>query len=172
MAVLTIRKYPDPVLLQKAAPVTLFDKELHRLIEDMFDTLYSAPGVGLAGPQVGHSLSLFVYDVKESDESPRHKGVLINPEMISRSGRQNDEEGCLSVEDFRTWVARDNRIVISGLDQDQKKVTLEGEGLLARLFQHEMDHLEGKLFINRISSLKRNLYLKRIKKRQKAEQDE
>ena len=138
----------------------------------MFDTLYAAPGVGLAGPQVGRSLSLFVYDVKESDESPRDKGVLINPEIISRSGRQNDEEGCLSVEDFRTWVARDNHIVISGLDQDQKKVTLEGEGLLARLFQHEMDHLEGKLFLNQISSLKRNLYLNRLKKRQKAEQDD
>lgn len=172
MAVLTIRLYPDPVLLKKAKPVKQFDQELRRLIEDMFDTLYAAPGVGLAGPQVGRSLSLFVYDVKESDESPRDKGVLINPEIISRSGRQNDEEGCLSVEDFRTWVARDNHIVISGLDQDQKKVTLEGEGLLARLFQHEMDHLEGKLFLNQISSLKRNLYLNRLKKRQKAEQDD
>jgi peptide deformylase len=167
MAILPILKYPNPILLKKSGPVTEFNEELQRLIDDMFETLYSAPGIGLAAPQVGRSLRLFVYDLKESDEQPRYQGVMINPEFINREGSQNHEEGCLSVSEYRTWVTRASHVSISGLDRDRKEITLKGEGLLARLFQHEMDHLDGLLFINRISSLKRNLYLNRLKKHQK-----
>jgi peptide deformylase len=169
MAVLRILQYPESVLKQKAAPVTEFDDDLQKLIDDMFDTLYSAPGIGLAASQIGKPLRLFVYDLKEADEAPRHKGVMINPEFVEMTGSQNGEEGCLSVEEYRTRVPRKNRVVITGLERDGKKVTLEGQGLLARLFQHEMDHLDGKLFIDEISSLKRNLFLKRFKKRQRVE---
>lgn len=169
MTVLRICQFPEPVLNQIARPVTKFDDELQKLIDDMFETMYVAPGIGLAAPQIGKSLRLFVYDLMETEDQPRHKGVLVNAEFLKLEGKQNGEEGCLSVEEYRTWVPRMNRAVISGLDRDGKKVTLEGEGLLARLFQHEMDHLEGKLFVDRISSLKRNLFLKRFKKRQKTE---
>jgi peptide deformylase len=170
MAVLPILKYPDPILLKKASPVTEFNEALQRLIDDMLETLYAAPGIGLAAPQVGRSLRFFVYDLKESEEQPRYQGVMINPEFISREGSQNNEEGCLSVSEYRTWVTRASHVSISGLDRDRKEVTLKGDGLLARLIQHEMDHLDGLLFINRISSLKRNLYLKRLKKHQKSSQ--
>jgi peptide deformylase len=172
MAVLPILRHPDPVLSKKAEPVTEFNEALQVLIDDMFQTMYAAPGIGLAAPQIGRSLRLFVYDVRESDEHPRYKGVMINAEFLTREGRQNAEEGCLSVEDYRTWVTRAGHVVIRGLDRDGKEVTIDGTGLLARMFQHEMDHLEGKLFIDRISSLKRNIYLKRQRKRQRAEQME
>ncbi len=167
MAVLHILQYPDPTLLKKASPVAKFNEALQHLIDDMFETLYAAPGIGLAAPQVGHSLRLFVYDLKESEEHPRYQGVMINPVFTSREGSQNSEEGCLSVSEYRTWVTRSSHVSICGLDRDGKETILKGEGLLARLFQHEMDHLDGHLFINRISGLKRNLYIKRLKKRQK-----
>ena len=169
MPVLRILQYPDPTLKQRSKPVTEFNDDLQCLIDNMFETLYSAPGIGLAAPQVGHPLRLFVYDLKESEDAPRHRGALINPEYLSRKGSQNAKEGCLSVSEFRTWVARNSQVTISGLDRDQKKVTIEAQGLFARLIQHEMDHLDNFLFIDRISSLKRNLYLNRLKKRQKAE---
>ena len=169
MAVLSVLKYPDPILKQKAGPVTEFNEELQRLIDDMFETLYAAPGIGLAAPQVGRSLRLFVYDLKESGDHPRYKGVFINPIFQNKQGSQDDEEGCLSVAEYRTRVARAGMVTVSGLDRDGKEVTLTGEGLLARLLQHEMDHLDGFLFIDRVSSLKRNMYLARLKKLKKAE---
>jgi peptide deformylase len=169
MAVLPIHEFPDPVLKAKAQPVTEFDQELQKLIDDMFETMYAAPGLGLAAPQIGRSLRLFVYDLKEGEDHPRHSGVLINPEFISRSGTQTGEEGCLSVSDYRTQVTRANRVVVKGVDRNGKEVTVEGEGLMARLLQHEMDHLDGTLFVDRLSSLKRQMYLKRLKKRMKAE---
>ena len=168
MAVLRILQYPDPTLKQKARPVTEFNSEIQRLIDDMFETLYSAPGIGLAAPQIGHSSRIFVYDLKESEDQPRHQGAFINPVFLDQGGTQNDEEGCLSVPAYRTWVSRASNVTISGLDRYGNKATLKAQGLLARLFQHEMDHLDGFLFIDRVSSLKRNLYLKRLKKRQKA----
>jgi peptide deformylase len=169
MAVLPIREHPDAVLKEKAGPVTEFDDELQKLIDDMFETMYSAPGLGLAAPQIGRSLRFFVYDLKEADDRPRHTGVLINPEFVSKSGTQTGEEGCLSVSDYRTQVTRANNVVVRGLDRNGKEITVEGEGLMARLLQHEMDHLDGTLFVDRLSSLKRQMYLKRLKKRMKAE---
>jgi len=165
MAVLPILRHPDPVLNRKAEPVTEFNEELQKLIDDMFETMYAAPGIGLAAPQIGRSIRLFVYDLRESEDQPRYKGVMINAEFLKREGRQNAEEGCLSVDDFRTWVDRADHVVIRGLDRDGKEVTIDGTGLLARMFQHEMDHLGGFLFIDRISSLKRNIFLRRHRKR-------
>ena len=170
MAVLSIREYPDGVLKEKTEPVTEFNDELQALIDDMFDTMYAAPGLGLAAPQIGRSLRLFVYDLKEGDDLPRRTGVLINPEFISKSGTQTGEEGCLSVSDYRTQVTRANQVAVKGLDRNGKEIIVEGEGLMARLLQHEMDHLDGTLFVDRLSSLKRQMYLKRLKKRLKAEQ--
>jgi peptide deformylase len=169
MAVLPIRELPDAVLKQKAKPVMEFNDELQKLIDDMFETMYSAPGLGLAAPQIGRSLRLFVYDIQEGEDQPRRTGVLINPEFISKSGTQIGEEGCLSVSDYRTQVTRANQTAVKGLDRHGKPVTVEGEGLMARLLQHEMDHLDGTLFVDRLSSLKRQMYLKRLKKRMKAE---
>ncbi len=170
MSVLKIVQYPDPVLARKALPVTELNDALQVLIDDMFETMYAASGIGLAAPQIGQSMQLFVYDLQESNDVPRHIGVLINPVFQEKKGSQEGEEGCLSVEEYRTRVRRDAEVVIKGLNRELKEVTIKGGGLLARMFQHEMDHLEGYLFIDRISSLKRNIYLKRRKKLQKAEE--
>jgi len=169
MAVLPIHEYPDPVLKAKAKPVTEFNQELQKLIDDMFETMYAAPGLGLAAPQIGRSLRLFVYDLKEGEGQQRQSGVMINPEIISKSGTQTGEEGCLSVSEYRTQVTRASRVAVKGVDRNGKEFTVEGEGLMARLLQHEMDHLDGTLFVDRLSSLKRQMYLKRLKKRMKAE---
>ena len=168
MAVLEIRRYPDPMLKEKAKPVVDFNDALQALIDDMFETMYSEPGIGLAAPQIGRSIRLFVYDLKEGEDQTRHTGVLINPEFASRSGEQVGEEGCLSVSEYRTRVTRAAKAAVKGLDREGREITVEGEGLLARLLQHEMDHLDGTLFIDRLSSLKRQMVLKRFKKRQKA----
>ena len=170
MAVLPICELPAAVLREKAGPVTEITDALQTLIDDMFETMYAAPGLGLAAPQIGRSLRLFVYDLKEGDDLPRRTGVLINPEFISKSGTQTGEEGCLSVSDYRTQVTRANQVAVKGLDRNGKEIIVEGEGLMARLLQHEMDHLDGTLFVDRLSSLKRQMYLKRLKKRLKAEQ--
>jgi len=175
LAILEIRQFPDPVLRQKAKLVEhITDSQIQKLIDDMFDTLYAAPGLGLAAPQVGVSLRLFVYDMaggKPKDPNhkpgPHEKGTLINPEIFLREGTQSDDEGCLSVENYRQVVKRANRVGIRGLNREGQEVRLEGEGLLARLFQHEMDHLDGMLYIDRISSLKRNIFLRKFRKRVK-----
>ena len=174
MAILEIRQYPDPVLKQRAKLVDPVNDQIQKLIDDMFDTLYTAPGLGLAAPQIGMSLRLFVYDMaggKPKEQSrpsdPYERGVLINPEITLREGTQSDDEGCLSVPDYRQVVKRANRVGIRGLNRNGQEVRLEGEGLLARLFQHELDHLDGTLYIDRISSLKRNIFLRKFRKRVK-----
>lgn len=169
MAVHEILALPDPLLREKARSVTRFDDELKRLIDDMFETMYAAPGIGLAAPQIGRNLRLFVYDLQEGEGAPRHRGVMVNPEFVSKEGEQTDEEGCLSVEDYRAKVTRAQRVVVRGLDSDGAPITLEGESLMARMLQHEIDHLEGRLFVDRLSPLKRSLYLKRLKKRIRAD---
>lgn len=150
------------------------DNQIQKLIDDMFDTLYAAPGLGLAAPQVGVSLRLFVYDMSVAAEegSDRHKDrsgqmALINPEILLMQSTQSGDEGCLSVPDYRQVVKRAHRVQIRGMDRKGQEVRLEGEGLLARLFQHEMDHLDGLLYIDRLSSLKRNIFLRKYKKRSK-----
>ena len=163
MAVLKIRTYPDPVLRSKAREVTNIDGALQRLIDDMIETMYAAPGVGLAAPQVGIPLRLAVIDVSTKDEeSPLM--VLVNPEIISTEGEQNGEEGCLSVSDFQSVVTRFAKVRVKATDREGKPYEVSGEGLLARAFQHEIDHLNGVLFIDRISPLKRGLFKRRVRK--------
>lgn len=163
MAVLEIRKYPDSVLSQVAAPVKNITGETAKLIADMLDTMYAAPGVGLAAPQVGVSVRIIVLDV---DHENPHKQVyrLINPMITRAEGEIVWEEGCLSVIDFTAEVKRAAKVELIAFDENEKEVKIAAEGLLAVAFQHEIDHLDGKLFIDRISRLKRDLYSRRRRK--------
>ena len=162
-----IVKYPDPVLERKGAPVTEFNDELQALVDDMFESMYSAKGIGLAAPQIGLSQRLTVIDLSFK-ERPEDKIVLINPEVIFREGKQYEEEGCLSLPEIREKVSRAAKVRVRAQDVKGKWFEIDGEELLARAFQHEIDHLDGILFIRRLSALKRDLVLRRIRKMQKA----
>ena len=162
-----IVKFGDPVLERLAAPVTVFDAELRRLIEDMFESMYAAQGVGLAAPQIGISRRIAVIDVTFK-ENPAQKMVLINPEIIHKEGHQRSNEGCLSLPEFREKVTRPNRVTVRAQDIHGKTFEHTGEELLARAFLHETDHLNGKLFISHISALKRDLIKRKIRKLAKA----
>ena len=163
MAVLEILKYPDPLLHKVAAPVKNITGQTAQLIEDMLDTMYAAPGVGLAAPQIGASERIVVMDVDH--ENPRKQVYkLINPTITRAEGEVIWEEGCLSVVDFTAEVRRAAQVEIVALDEHEKEVKIAAEGLLAVALQHEIDHLDGKLFIDRISRLKRDLYTRRRKK--------
>jgi peptide deformylase len=164
MAVLPIRILPDPVLRKQAKEVTEINGELQRLIDDMAETMYAAPGLGLAANQVGLLQRLIVFDVSHRDNGPRNLQVILNPCITEAEGEIIREEGCLSVADFAAEVRRHARITVAGLDREGKPVSFSGEGLLAVVIQHEVDHLNGILFIDRISRLKRGLYLRRLKK--------
>ncbi len=164
MAVLPIRTLPDPVLREQAEEVTEINGELQRLIDDMAETMYAAPGLGLAANQVGVLRRLIVFDVSQRDSGPRDLKVILNPCITEAQGEITREEGCLSVADFAADVKRHARIKVTGLDREGKPLTITGEGLLAVVIQHEVDHLNGILFIDRISRLKRGLYLRRLKK--------
>jgi peptide deformylase len=163
MAILEILKYPAPTLSRAALPVENITGQTAQLIADLLDTMYAAPGVGLAAPQVGASDRVIVLDVDH--ENPRKQVYkLINP-VISRSeGEVIWEEGCLSVVDFTAEVKRAAKVQIIAFDENQKELKIDAEGLLAVALQHEIDHLDGKLFIDRISRLKRDLYTRRRKK--------
>ena len=168
MSVLGIREYPDPILRQKSRRVEKWDDDLQRLIQDMMDTLDAVPGLGLAAVQVGAPVSLFIYDADLSSESPvKNYAVFINPEIIYEEGEVKGEEGCLSVPDYRELVVRAEIVKVKGYDRDGKGIEITAEGLLARVFQHEIDHTSGVLFIDRLSSLKRGLFLRRMKKRER-----
>ncbi len=163
MAILEILKFPAPVLSKVAAPVKNITGKTVQLVADMLDTMYAAPGVGLAAPQVGASQRLIVLDIDH--ENPRklvHK--LINPVITHSEGQVIWEEGCLSVVDFTAEVKRAAKVQVIALDEGEKEVKIDAEGLLAVALQHEIDHLDGKLFIDRISRLKRDLYARRRKK--------
>lgn len=163
-----IVKYGDPVLEQPSALVTQFDTpELRQLIADMFETMYAAKGVGLAAPQIGISQRISVIDVSlgEKDED---KIVIINPEVTFREGKQTGEEGCLSIPGFREPVSRANKVTVRAKNAKGEDMELSGEELLARAFQHEIDHLNGILFISHLSTLKRDMIRRKIKKLQKA----
>jgi peptide deformylase len=162
-----IVKYGQEVLERKAEPVTAFDGELERLVADMFETMYAANGVGLAAPQIGISKQLCVIDTT-SGEDPNAKLVLANPEILSTEGEQVEEEGCLSLPDFRAKTPRPLRATVRAQDIHGNQINLAGEGLLARAFCHETDHLNGKLFIHRISRLKRDSIRRKVKKLEKA----
>jgi peptide deformylase len=163
--ILKILTYPDPVLSQPGEPVTEFDDELRKLVADMFETMYSAQGIGLAAPQIGISKRLTVIDLSMGKE-PKDKLVLINPEIVASEGRLYEEEGCLSFPEIREKVVRAAKVGIRAQDEYGKWFEMDGEELLSRAFQHEIDHLDGVLFIFRMSPLKRNLNLRKIRKLQ------
>jgi peptide deformylase len=162
-----IVKFGDPVLEKKAADVTVFDDDLKKLIDDMFESMYAARGVGLAAPQIGISERIAVVDVTFK-EDPNAKLVLINPEIISKEGRQRSSEGCLSIPEFREEVSRAKIVTVRAQDVNGKLFEHTGEDLLARAFLHETDHLSGKLYISHISAVKRDLIKRKIKKLVKA----
>jgi peptide deformylase len=162
-----IVKYPEPVLERKAETVTEFDDKLKQLVDDMFESMYAAKGIGLAAPQIGVSKRLTVIDLS-FQERPEDKIVLINPEIIVREGKQYEEEGCLSLPDIREKVSRAAKVTVRAQNAKGEWFEMDGEELLARAFQHEIDHLDGILFFRRVSALKRDLILRRIRKMQKA----
>jgi len=162
-----ILKYGDQVLHDPARVVDAFTPELDRIIGDLVETMYAAPGIGLAAPQVGIALRIFVIDLSIGRD-PNGLIVMVNPEFVERDGTQLEEEGCLSVPGFNATVLRPSRAVVKGLDRAGNPQQREGTGLLARAFQHEMDHLDGTLFVDRLRGIKRDLIVKRIKKLSRA----
>jgi peptide deformylase len=163
MALRRILKYPEPVLKQTAVDVANIDGQIDEVLRDMVDTMYAAPGVGLAAPQVGIGERMIVVDV-DAENPGKHLLKLINPVIAEREGTILWEEGCLSVVDYSAEVRRSARILLRAWTVDQQEVEIEAEGLLAVALQHELDHLDGKLFIDRISALKRDSYKRRIRR--------
>ena len=162
-----IEKFGDPVLERPAEPVTVFDDDLRKLIDDMFESMYEARGVGLAAPQIGISKRLAVIDITFK-EDPDAKLVLANPEILHSEGKHTQPEGCLSIPEFREPVKRAQKVTIRAQDAHGKWYEKTGEDLLARAFLHETDHLSGKLYISHISALKRDLMKRKIRKLIKA----
>ena len=166
MAIRDIRQYPDPVLRKKAAPVKAFDDDLRKLVDDMVETMYAEPGVGLAAPQIGVSLRLLVTDITVG-EKPNSLIVLANPRIVSSSGRVVDEEGCLSIPGIRAEIPRAESVEIRGWNLDQQEVSIKGRGYLARAFQHEMDHLDGILIWDRMGKIQREILKNEWKRNQR-----
>jgi peptide deformylase len=162
-----IVKFPDPVLQRPAEPVTVFDDALRTLVDDMFESMYVAHGIGLAAPQIGVPKRITVIDLS-FQKTPEDKIALINPEIITSEGKIYEEEGCLSLPDIREKVARAAKVKIRAQDVQGDWFEREAGDLLARAFQHEIDHLDGVLFIFRISALKRDFVLRKIRKLQRA----
>ena len=161
--ILKIVKFPDPVLSRPGEPITEFNGELRKLVADMFETTYASQGIGLAAPQVGVSKRLTVIDLSVG-KVPEDKLVLINPEIISSEGKLYEEEGCLSFPDIREKVVRHAKVRIRAQDEKGKWFEMDGEDVLARCFQHEIAHVDGMLFIFRMSALKRDLVQRKIRK--------
>lgn len=158
-----IVKYPDPVLAQKAATVTEFDADLAKLADDMFESMYAAEGIGLAAPQIGVLKRITVIDTSFGKD-PNEKLVLVNPQITARNGRTHEEEGCLSLPDIREKVHRDATVTVRAQDVKGNWYEVDGEELLSRALQHELDHLDGVLFIDHLSRLKRDLTMRKIRK--------
>jgi peptide deformylase len=169
MAILHICTYPEEILRQRAEPITEIDEEVVKLVDHMAETMYSAPGIGLAATQVGVAKQLLVADI-----APRRPEseliVLINPEIVAAEGEVIIEEGCLSVPEYQAEVKRHEKITVRGLNLKGEEVEIEAEGLLAVVLQHEIDHLNGMLFIDRLSKLKRDLYKRKVRKKLAKEQ--
>jgi len=166
MSKLTILEYPDPRLRTKAQPVAVFDAALQTLIDDMFETMYDAPGIGLAATQVNVHKQLLVLDVSEEKNAPL---VLVNPKILAREGSQVYQEGCLSVPNIYADVERADRITVEAADRRGQPLNLQADGLLAVCIQHEMDHLIGKLFVDYLSPLKRELVRRKLEKQRRAQ---
>lgn len=158
-----IVKFGETTLHSAAQRVETITPDIEQLVRDMVETMYAAPGIGLAAPQIGVPLRLFVVDTSVGHD-PQGLIALINPEFVERDGMQLEEEGCLSVPGFNATVARPQRAVVRGLDVSGQERIVSGEGLLARAFQHEMDHLDGRLFVERLRGIKRQLIVRRIRK--------
>jgi len=158
-----IVRYGADVLHQPAAPLEAVTPEIQALVDDMIQTMYAAPGVGLAAPQVGVGVRIFVCDISVG-RSAGELLAFINPSFVERDGMQLEEEGCLSAPGFNATVARPSRAVLKGLDRNGEEQTVEATGLLARCFQHEMDHLDGMIFIDRLRGLQKDLIVRKIKK--------
>ena len=170
MALREVVQFPDPRLKLVSKPITEMTEDLRELARDMIDVMYDEPGIGLAAPQVGASLRMFVIDTEwGDDEAAKNPLVVVNPEISEREGQITWEEGCLSVPDYTANVERDATITLKGQDLDGNPIEERAEGLRAVCIQHEVDHLDGVLFIDRISRLKRSLYVKKRKKQVAAE---
>jgi peptide deformylase len=163
MATRRVLTFPEPVLKKRAAEIAQIDGRVDTLANDMVETMYAAPGIGLAAPQVGESERLIVLDV-DAENPGAHLLKLINPAIVERDGTVLWEEGCLSVVDYTAEVRRNARILVKAWTPEQKEIEIEAEDLLAVALQHEIDHLDGKLFLDRISPLKRDVYKRRLKK--------
>jgi peptide deformylase len=163
MSLRRIHSYPDPVLKRAAKDVAHLGGDEATLIDDMVETMYAAPGIGLAAPQVGVSQRIIVVDIDAEHQGP-HLLKIVNPVVAERDGTIVWEEGCLSVPEYTAEVTRANRVLVTGWSLDQREIAIEAEGLLAVALQHEIDHLDGKLFLDRISKLKRDLYKRRVRK--------
>lgn len=170
MAIKKIITYPNPVLRKKAEPVTTFDESLQELARDLIETMYAAPGAGLAANQIGVSLSIVVINNSKGEDEKKPL-VLVNPEIIEKGERQVDEEGCLSVIDLTAKVERYRKLLVRAQDLHGKTWEFPAEDFFARVIQHELDHLNGILFIDRLSPLKRTLYKKRLKKILQAQEE-
>jgi len=170
MALREVLQFPDPRLKQVSKPIAQVDDEIRELARDMIEVMYDEPGIGLAAPQVGASIRMFVIDTEWSDDdAEQNPSVMINPEIVEREGSISWEEGCLSVPDYTATVERDAKITLRATDLDGHPIEEQAEGLRAVCIQHEIDHLDGILFIDRISRLKRSLYVKKRKKQLAAE---
>jgi peptide deformylase len=165
--ILPILKYGSPELRTVSKPVDVFDEELEKISKNMIETMYSSPGIGLAAPQIGLNIRLVTIDLSVG-EDPSQLIVICNPEIVSSEGEQKNDEGCLSIPDFSDTVVRPERLSIRGVNLKGEEVRYQGEGLLARCFCHEIDHLNGILFVDRLSPLKRTLIRNKIKKLAKA----
>jgi peptide deformylase len=164
MAVLDICVYPDPVLREKARPIDTVDGAVRKLMDDMVETMYNAPGIGLAANQVGRPVRLIVVDLQREDD-PHGLIRLVNPEIVEAHGEIVWEEGCLSVPEFFAEVHRSENVVVRGLNADGKPMEIHAEGLLAVALQHEIDHLNGRLFIDHLNPIKRDIFKRKWKKR-------
>jgi peptide deformylase len=168
MALLPIITAPDPRLKKKSKPVDTVDADVRRLMDDMLETMYAAPGIGLAAPQIAVPLRVIVVDLSVG-EDPKQLIKLVNPEFVEKSGEQKHEEGCLSVPGFGGNPTRPARVVVKGLDPDGNERVYEGTELLARAFCHEIDHIDGLLFVDRLTPLKRDLMKRKLRKRARAD---
>jgi peptide deformylase len=162
-----ILRLGDSILSEPTRAVEAITPEIDKLVDDMIETMYAAPGIGLAAPQVGVSLKIFVIDLSLGKD-PAALHVMMNPKFVERDGMQLEEEGCLSIPGFTATVARPRRVVVRGLNRDLEQYTIEGAGLLARALQHEVDHLNSCLFVDRLRGISRDLILRKIKKMSKA----
>jgi peptide deformylase len=165
VSVREVRYLGDPVLREMCREVETIDDDIRALVDDLLETMYAEDGIGLAAPQIGVPLRVFVYDVREDEISP---GVLVNPRIVEATGKQKEIEGCLSIPGLDEVVERSGQVVVEGLDRDGEPVRIEATGLLSRCLQHENDHLDGVLFIDRVSPLKRRMLLKKWSKTDEA----